>query len=120
MPSKQPSFALTAAANRVLIPLLESRGGRGLGRRLSVVEYLGRRSGRHHRLVTEYAIVGRTVRIPVGRSESKRWWRNFMSPHPMHLRIAGQDHVATAHVERDDGTVTVVAELVPRAGSRSA
>jgi hypothetical protein len=120
MPPKRSIFALTAAANRVLIPLLESRGGRRLGRRLSVIEYLGRRSGRRHRLVTGYAIVGRTVRIRVGRAERKSWWRNFMAPYPMHLRIAGQDHEVTAHVERENNLVTVVAELVVPAGSRFA
>jgi hypothetical protein len=77
-----------------------------------VVEYLGRRSGRHHQLVTGYVIVGRTVRIRVGASERKRWWRNFVERHPVRLRIAGQDYDATAHVERENDVVTVVAELL--------
>ena len=111
MPPKQPSFGLTGTANRVLIPFLKSRAGRGLGQRLSVVEYVGRRSGQQHQLVTGYVIEGRTVRIRVGRSERKRWWRNFAEHHPLRLRIAGQDYEATAHVERENNLVTVVAEL---------
>ncbi len=41
-------------ANRFLIPLLHSTTGRRLGYRLAVVEYVGRRTGRHHQLVTMY------------------------------------------------------------------
>jgi hypothetical protein len=111
MPSTQHSFALTAAANRVLIPLLRSPAGRGLGQRLSVVEYLGRRSGQPHQLVTGYVLEGRTVRIRVGSSGRKRWWRNFAERHPVHLRLAGQDYDAMAHLERKNDAVTVIAEL---------
>lgn len=105
-------------ANRVVIPLLRSRAGRRLGERLAVVEYIGRRSGQRHRLVTQYVTDGRTVRIEVGMSERKTWWRNFRATHPVHLRLSGEDHDAMAHVEREGGRVCVVAELVPDAQGR--
>lgn len=101
--------------NRFLIPLLESRHGRRLGRRLAVVSYEGRRSGRTHRLVTQYVCVGPTVRISVGRASAKTWWRNFQSPHPVDLHLAGDDHRLVAHVVRDGARVCVVAELSPEA-----
>jgi len=111
-PASSRSFALmNLVANRVVIPVLTSRAGRRLGGRLAVVEYEGRRTGRRHRLVTQYVTDGRTVRIMVGMAERKTWWRNFTSPHPMRLRLAGVDHDATAHVVRDGAGVCVVAEL---------
>lgn len=111
-PASTRSFAMmNLVANRVVIPVLTSRAGRSLGGRLAVVEYEGRRTGRRRRLVTQYVTDGRTVRIRVGMAERKTWWRNFQSPHPMHLRLAGVDHDATAHVVRDGDGVCVVAEL---------
>jgi hypothetical protein len=110
-PSSHPSFPLTnTVANRLLIPLLRSRAGRSLGRRIAVVEYLGRRSGQHHQLVTRYVKEGGTVRIEVGMSDRKTWWRNFKTEHPVRLRLAGQDYDITAHVERERNRVSVLAE----------
>ena len=118
-PVRSPTFVLTnVVANRVVIPVLRSRAGPRLGRRLAVVEYIGRRSGQRHRLVTQYVTEGRTVRIAVGMSERKTWWRNFEATHPVRLRLAGEDHDATAHVERGSGQVCVVAELETYAAGR--
>jgi hypothetical protein len=108
-------FALTnVVANRALMPVLKSRAGRRLGRRLAVVEYVGRRSGRTRRLVTGYTIDGRTVHITVGMAERKTWWRNFTVPQPLRLRLAGEDHDATARAVRHGNLVSVVAELCGR------
>jgi hypothetical protein len=100
-----------AMANKMLIPLLRRRAGRGLGRRLAVVEYRGRRSGQRHELVTLYSRSGRTLRIRVGMAEHKTWWRNFEEGHPLCLRLAGKDYDATARVVREDDLVSVIAEL---------
>lgn len=111
-PVRTRAFAMTdLVANRVLIPVLTSRAGRARGRRLAVVEYVGRRTGQPRRLVTQYVADGRTVRIMVGLAERKTWWRNFQSPYPVRLRLAGVDHDAMAHVERRGGGVVVVADL---------
>jgi F420H(2)-dependent quinone reductase len=98
-------------ANTVLIPVLRSRAGRRLGRRLAVVEYVGRRTGQHHQLVAMYTTHEATVRIVVGLAQHKTWWRNFSTARPLQLRLAGRDHEATAHVVHEDGGVSVVAEL---------
>lgn len=45
------------------------------------LRFRGRRSGREVRLPVMYAQRGDTVVILVGRSDRKRWWRNFRSPH---------------------------------------
>jgi hypothetical protein len=111
-PGNHQSFPATnLVANRLLIPLLKSRAGGRLGRRFTVVEYFGRRSGQHHQLVTQYVIQGTTVRIEVGMADRKTWWRNFVTGHPVRLRLRGQDHDTIARVVRENNRVSVVAEL---------
>lgn len=108
-------FSMTNdVANRLVIPVLSSRAGQRLGRRLAVVEYLGRRSGQRHQLVTQYVTDGRIVRIKVGMDKRKTWWRNFQGPHRLRLRLAGVDYNASAHVVRAGDKVSVEAELDPR------
>jgi hypothetical protein len=115
-PGSRRSFLLTnVVVNRLLIPLLQSRAGGRLGARLAVVEYVGRRSGRQHRLVTQYVIEGNRVLIMVGLAERKTWWRNFLTVHPLHLRLAGHEYDTAAHVVRDHERVSVIAELGRRA-----
>ena len=109
-PSSHQAFALTnLVANRALIPVLKSGVGRSLGRRFAVVEYRGRRSGKRHELVTQYATEGPTVRIRVGMAERKTWWRNFKAEQPVRLRLAGEDYDTTAHVVCEGNLVSVVA-----------
>lgn len=104
-------------ANRCLLPLLERTSGGPLGRRLAVLDYQGRRTGGRHRLVTLYSTDGSTVHITVGMPEHKTWWRNFETPRPLRLRLAGVDHEAVGHVVREQGRLGVVADLAPEAAS---
>jgi hypothetical protein len=97
--------------NPILIPLLKSWPGRRLGRRLAVVEYVGRRSGDRHQLVAQYVQNSTTVRIRVGAADRKTWWRNFLTPQSMRLHLAGDSHEVTAHAMREGNRVTVVAVL---------
>ena len=102
---------LNRFANRLLIPLLESSLGDTLGRRLAVVDYVGRRSGLPHRLVVRYVARGRSVRIAVAMAEHKTWWRNFETPHPLTLRLAGIDHDVFAHAVQEGDRTQVIADL---------
>jgi hypothetical protein len=112
MTSRQ--FVMTNGfANQFLIPLLATKAGKRLGRRLAVVEYLGRRTGKRHQLVTQYTLNGMTVRISVGMAERKTWWRNFEELHPIRLRLAGVTHDTSARTMRDGNQVSVIAELRP-------
>jgi hypothetical protein len=111
-PATHQSFAFTnTVANKALIPILKSKAGRRLGRRLAVIEYLGHRSGNQYQLVTQYATEGHTVRIGVGMAGRKTWWRNFNKAHPLRLRLAGKDYSALGHVVRDGNRVSLLAEL---------
>lgn len=58
-----------------------------------------------------YSRDGAAVCIRIGMAERKQWWRNFTTPHPVTLRLAGRDHTVLAHVERNGGAVTLTADL---------
>jgi hypothetical protein len=110
-PVNKSFFMTNQVVNRVLVPILRGPLGGGLSGRLTIVEYVGRRSGRRVQLVTQYALDGETVKIRVGGSERKSWWRNFQQPGRLRLRLAGVTRDATAHVVRDGGAVSVIARL---------
>ena len=80
-------------ANPVLRALLRSPAGRRLGRHLAVIRYTGARTGRRRELVTGCARSGAAAWIWVGGAQSKRWWRNFRTPAPVELWLAGE-HLA--------------------------
>jgi hypothetical protein len=77
-------------ANPVLRRLLRSRLGRRPGRRLAVVRYTGRRTGRPHELVAQYVRDGATVWVLVGAPGRKTWWRNLRTPAEVDLWLAGE------------------------------
>jgi hypothetical protein len=88
-PGKHRSSALTnVCVISLLTPLLKGRSGRRLGRQLAVVEYVGRRSDRPNRLVTQYVRHGHTVRIRVGAADRKTWRRNFSAGYPLRLHLS--------------------------------
>jgi hypothetical protein len=76
-------------ANPVLRRLLRTPIGRVLGRRLAVVRYTGRRTGRPRELVCGYVRDGATVWVLVARPERKVWWRNLREPDEVELWLAG-------------------------------
>ena len=85
------AYRLTnGVVNPVLLRLLRSRAGRTLGSRLAVLRYTGVRTGRPRDLVAGYARTESTVWIVVGRPQSKRWWRNLVTPAEVTLWLAGQ------------------------------
>ena len=77
-------------ANPVMRGLLRSPAGRRLGKHLAVIRYTGARTGRRRELVAGYARSGAAVWIWVGSAASKRWWRNFRTPAPVELWLAGE------------------------------
>jgi hypothetical protein len=77
-------------ANPALRRLLRSPAGRRLGRQLGVLRYTGATSGQERELVAGYARTGTTAWIWVGDAAAKRWWRNFRTPAPVELWLAGE------------------------------
>jgi hypothetical protein len=77
-------------ANPLLRRLLRTPAGRALGRRLAVLRYTGRRTGRPHELVCGYVRDGTTVWVLVAWPERKVWWRNLRTPADVELWLAGR------------------------------
>jgi hypothetical protein len=64
-------------ANPILRPLLRGPAGHRLGRRLALIRYPGRRTGRRYELPVQYARDGNRIWIQPGSPEHKTWWRNL-------------------------------------------
>jgi deazaflavin-dependent oxidoreductase (nitroreductase family) len=64
------------------------------------LSYTGRRTRRRYRLPLQYARDRmRLVVVPQG-AESKTWWRNFLTPQPVRVRLKGRLHDGLAQVVR--------------------
>ncbi|MGY1739713.1 MULTISPECIES: nitroreductase/quinone reductase family protein [unclassified Blastococcus] len=96
-------FAATnRLANPVLRRLLRSPLGAGPGRRLAVLRYRGRRTGRPHEVVVQYARAESAVWVLVGAAERKTWWRNLTEPAEVELWLGGEHRRARAGVVAGD------------------
>jgi uncharacterized protein len=76
-------------ANPVMRPMLRSPGGRLVGKRLALIRYRGRRTGRVYELPVQYARVDDRVWILPGSPEYKAWWRNMRDRTQVDLLLAG-------------------------------
>lgn len=87
------------------------RWGRLVSRRLAVVTYLGRRSGRTFSTPVAYRRTADTVTIGVQFPDAKNWWRNFLGEGgPVSLNLDGVERTGHAVARRDErgrGSVTV-------------
>jgi hypothetical protein len=97
--------------NRVAIALLDAPVlGKLVGRGLTKIRYVGRRSGKPVELVVGYRRSGEDIIIGVATPDAKTWWRNFLgdgAPIEM-LGIDGRDRIAHAVANRDErGRVSV-------------
>src|SRR5882762_1725377 len=97
--------------NRVFFALLDAPVVGGIvGRGLTKIRYVGRRSGMTVDLVVGYRRLGDDVVIGVATPDAKTWWRNFLGDGaPIELLgIDGRDRIAHAVANRDErGRVSV-------------
>jgi F420H(2)-dependent quinone reductase len=91
-----PLWTTNRLANPVLRRLLRTRLGRRPGRRLMVIRYRGRRTGRRRELVVQYARSDATVWVLVGQADRKAWWQNLRAPAEVDLWLAGERRHARA------------------------
>lgn len=101
----------------VTSPLL----GRLVRRRMTVVTYTGRRSGRVISTPVAYLRRGDgVVEIPVGLPGKKTWWRNFTGEGAaLTLLLDGAPHPGHGVATRDSrGAVRVTVALAPATGDR--
>jgi hypothetical protein len=103
MISRHNSFWVTnRLANPVLGLLLRSPVGAHFGQHLGLVTYDGRRSGKRHQLIVQYARKGTVVWIVPGQPDRKTWWHNFSTTNPIKLRLAGREFDGRAIALRGD------------------
>ncbi|MEV6349114.1 hypothetical protein [Actinoplanes sp. NPDC051851] len=70
-------------------------------RRMTVVTYVGRRSGREFSTPVAYFRTDSGVRIDVMMPDAKNWWRNFTGAGgPLTVRLDGADRTGHAVAER--------------------
>jgi deazaflavin-dependent oxidoreductase (nitroreductase family) len=91
--------ASTSPAGRALVlRILRSRAHLLLSRSAIELMYTGRRTGRRYALPVQYARQGDwLVVLPQG-AQQKTWWRNFMNPRPVTVRLRGRLREGTARV----------------------
>ncbi|MGW4946226.1 nitroreductase/quinone reductase family protein [Actinoplanes sp. NPDC004185] len=89
------------------------RWGRLVGRKIVLLTYTGRRSGRTFTIPVGYRRDGDRITIGVRMPEAKTWWRNFLGEGaPLSLHLDGTDRTGHAISHRDDqGRVTVAVIL---------
>ena len=84
--------------NAVVLAVLRSRAHRLLSGSAIELRYTGRRSGRQYALPVQYAGAGDHLVVRPQRWQSSTWWRNFRTPQPVTVRLAGRLHEGTARV----------------------
>lgn len=76
--------------NPVIKPLLDSRFHRLLSRRLMLIRFTGRKSGKQFITPVAYKQFGDTVLIGLAETHNRVWWRNYRDVWPMEVKLRGQ------------------------------
>jgi hypothetical protein len=88
--------------NSLVLAILRSPVHRVLSGVVLELRYTGRRSGREYAIPVEYARSGERVVVRPQAAGRARWWRNFGTPMPVTVRLAGQvRHARALAVEPD-------------------
>jgi len=94
MPVKRPQ------GNSLVLAVLRSPVHFLLSGAAIELRYVGRRSGRHYVLPVQYARDEERLVVLPQHAESKTWWRNFLAPQPVSVRLRGRLHAGIARVVR--------------------
>ena len=84
--------------NAIVLAVLRSRTHRLLSASAIELRYTGRRSGRQYVLPLQYASAGDLLVVRPQHWQHSTWWRNFRTPQPVTVRLAGRLHEGTARV----------------------
>ena len=89
--------------NAVVLALLRSPVHRLLSGLVIELRYTGRRSGHGYVLPVQFARAGDRLILWPQNPQRKTWWRNFLTPQPVAVRLAGQLYRGTAlALDRDN------------------
>jgi len=92
----------TTRLNPVMIWLLRSPLHPLLDGGLMLITVTGRRTGRRYTIPVGYQRQGDSVRVLVSKARRKQWWRNYLEPRPIELRLRGEARVGEARVIPSD------------------
>ena len=84
--------------NPMVTAILRSRLHMLLSGALCVVSWSGRKSGRRVSIPTGYQRHGDEVIVMLTKPGDKTWWKNFRSPWPAELLLAGRERTAMGDV----------------------
>jgi hypothetical protein len=88
-PPKSLAVRVSMRMNRVVDLVLRSRCHWLLSRGLTVITVTGRRTGRRYTIPVGYLETPDAVVVLVGDAPSKTWWRNYLQPGPIEMRLRG-------------------------------
>jgi hypothetical protein len=117
MQARAPFLAMNRVLNPALRTVLRSPAHRLASRRVALITYTGRRSGREYTIPVFYRDKSDEVTIAVGWPDRKVWWRNLTGEGgPVHLVVRGEELRGHAVATRDPGRDALVRVRVePRA-----
>ena len=106
---------VSAAVNVVVQPLIGAPiVGKLLGRSMTVITYVGRKSGRTFSAPVSYKRKGDHVTIGVAMPDKKSWWRNFYPEQgPIILQLDGIDRPGEALAHRKERASTSRSNSLP-------
>jgi F420H(2)-dependent quinone reductase len=84
--------------NAIVLAVLRSRAHRLLSATAIELRYIGRRSRREYVLPVQYAQAGEQLVVRPQHWQRATWWRNFRTPQPVTVRLAGRLRDGTARV----------------------
>jgi F420H(2)-dependent quinone reductase len=84
--------------NGLVLAVLRSRVHWLLSGMVVELRYTGRRTAREYVLPVQYAADGERLVVRPQAVKCSNWWRNFHTPTPVTVRLAGQIRRGTAHL----------------------
>jgi len=99
---KSLAVRVSMRLNRVVDVVLRSRCHWLLSRGLTLITVTGRRTGRRYTIPVGYLETSDAVVVLVGDAPTKTWWRNYMQPGPIEVRLRGVQRSGRAVVVQPD------------------
>ena len=90
--------AFFSRLNPLISWILRSPFHRLLSPGLMLVTVTGRRTGRRYTIPVGYQRDGETLAVMVSEARRKSWWRNYLEPAPLELRLRGRKLQGRAEV----------------------
>ena len=119
--SRAPDLRMMRFFNPIISALLRSAFHGLVSRRILLLTYTGRKSGRGYTLPVGYIRDGDALLVVSQHSELKQWWRNLRHGAPVTLLLGGQRVIARAEVIENPTTAAgEVQRLIARLGANEA